>query len=151
MSCWLANNQLSWNALLFSCSQIGQLCLGGPSYSSRTVSHHYVLDTLIGFIFGILWRKVKSKIAGNNCLLIVDQWCCSHCMFFVKIKRCFLLSIMLMKDEPLLSGQALWGHHLLIPWGWPFNRCLTLLLYTCTAMNACTLQSCSYSIRRFCI
>ena len=29
--------QLSWNVLLFSCNPIGQLCLSGPGYSSRTV------------------------------------------------------------------------------------------------------------------
>ena len=28
---------LSWNVLLFSCNPIGKCCLGGPSYSSRTV------------------------------------------------------------------------------------------------------------------
>ena len=28
---------LSSNVLLFSCNPIGQLCLGGPGYSSRTV------------------------------------------------------------------------------------------------------------------
>ena len=33
----MAHNQLSWNVLLFSCNPIGQLCLSGPSYSSRTV------------------------------------------------------------------------------------------------------------------
>ena len=37
MSCWLAYNQLSLNVLLFSCNPIGQLCLSGPGYSSRTV------------------------------------------------------------------------------------------------------------------
>ena len=37
MSWWLALNQLSWNALLFSCNLICQLCLRGPSYSSHTV------------------------------------------------------------------------------------------------------------------
>ena len=37
-SCWLACNQLSWNALLFSCNLIGKLCLRGPGYSSRIVS-----------------------------------------------------------------------------------------------------------------
>ena len=30
--------QLSRNVLLFSCNPIGQLCPGGPDYSSRTVS-----------------------------------------------------------------------------------------------------------------
>ena len=33
MSCWLAHNQLSFNVFLFS----GQLCLGGPGDSRRTV------------------------------------------------------------------------------------------------------------------
>ena len=37
--CWLAHNQLSWNVLLFSCNPIGQLCLGGPGYSSRTITN----------------------------------------------------------------------------------------------------------------
>ena len=45
-SCWLANDQLSWNVLLFSCNRIGQLCLSGPGYSSHTVSCHHMLDTL---------------------------------------------------------------------------------------------------------
>ena len=27
----------NWNVLLFSCNPIGQLCLSGPSYRSRTV------------------------------------------------------------------------------------------------------------------
>ena len=36
-SFWLAYHQLSWNVLLFSCNPVGQLCLSGPSYSSRTV------------------------------------------------------------------------------------------------------------------
>ena len=27
----------TWNVLLFSCNPVGQLCLSGPSYSSRTV------------------------------------------------------------------------------------------------------------------
>ena len=35
--CWLADNQLSWNVLLFSCNRIGQLCVSGPVYSSHTV------------------------------------------------------------------------------------------------------------------
>ena len=34
---WLAHNQLSWNVLVLSCNPIGQLCLCGPGYSSRTV------------------------------------------------------------------------------------------------------------------
>ena len=37
-SSWLADNQLSWNILLFSCNLIGQLCLSGPGYSSHTVT-----------------------------------------------------------------------------------------------------------------
>ena len=42
-SCWLALNQLSWNVLLFSCklyAPIGQFCLSGPGYSSRTVTRN---------------------------------------------------------------------------------------------------------------
>ena len=35
--CYLAHNKFSLNVLLFSCNTFGQLCLGGPSYSSRTV------------------------------------------------------------------------------------------------------------------
>ena len=37
MYCWLAHNQLSWNVLVLSSNPIGQLCLNGPGYSSRTV------------------------------------------------------------------------------------------------------------------
>ena len=40
-TCWLAHNQLSWNVLLFSCNLIGQLCLSGPGYNSRTVNIHW--------------------------------------------------------------------------------------------------------------
>ena len=40
---WPADNYHSWNALLFSCNPLGQLCLSGPGYStansSRTVSY----------------------------------------------------------------------------------------------------------------
>ena len=36
---WLTHNQLSWNVLLIYCNLIGQLCLSGPSYSSRTVTY----------------------------------------------------------------------------------------------------------------
>ena len=36
---WPVDNQHSWNVLLFSCNPVGQLCLRGPSYSSRTVSY----------------------------------------------------------------------------------------------------------------
>ena len=45
---------------------------------------------------------------GNNCLVIVDHAVMLLSLHgFFKIKRCFLLRIMLMNDEPLLSGQAL--------------------------------------------
>ena len=37
MYCWLAHNQLSWNVLVLSSNPIGQLCLNGLGYSSRTV------------------------------------------------------------------------------------------------------------------
>ena len=40
-SCWFAHNKLSWNVLLFSRNPIGQLCLGGPSYSSRAVRKYW--------------------------------------------------------------------------------------------------------------
>ena len=33
----MIDNELSQNVLLFSCNPIGQLCLGGPGYSSRAV------------------------------------------------------------------------------------------------------------------
>ena len=32
------HNQLPWNVLLFSCNLIGQLCVSGPVYSSRTAT-----------------------------------------------------------------------------------------------------------------
>ena len=48
----LAHNQLSWNVLLFSNDLIGQLCLSGSGYSSRTV---------IG-----LFLSVVSSVTGNN-------------------------------------------------------------------------------------
>ena len=35
---WPTTNFFFWNVLLFSCNLIGQLCLGDPSNSSRTVS-----------------------------------------------------------------------------------------------------------------
>ena len=34
----IIDNKLSPNILLFSCNLIGQLCLGGPGYSNRTVT-----------------------------------------------------------------------------------------------------------------
>ena len=37
-NCWLAHSQLSWKVKLFSCNLIGQLCLSGPGYNSRTVT-----------------------------------------------------------------------------------------------------------------
>ena len=36
--CWLPDNQLSWNVLLFFCNPAGQLCLSGSGYSSHTVT-----------------------------------------------------------------------------------------------------------------
>ena len=45
---WLALNQLSWNLFFFfliSCNLIGQICLRGEGYSSRT-SKYYVLHEL---------------------------------------------------------------------------------------------------------
>ena len=40
----MADNQLSWNVLLFSCNLNGQLCLSGPSYSSHTVINFKKLE-----------------------------------------------------------------------------------------------------------
>ena len=39
-SCWLAHSQLSRNVLLFSCNPIGQFCLSGLGYTSRTIRVH---------------------------------------------------------------------------------------------------------------
>ena len=36
---WPVDNQHSWNVLLFSCNPVGQLCLRGPGYNSRTASY----------------------------------------------------------------------------------------------------------------
>ena len=37
----MAHNQLSTNVSLFSCNPIGQLCLGGPCYSSHSVNTEF--------------------------------------------------------------------------------------------------------------
>ena len=64
----MAHNQLSWNVLLISWNLIGQLCLSGLGYGSRSVSY----DLFFEFPRWLLMRAltVCSFIVTN---LTVDQ------------------------------------------------------------------------------
>lgn len=45
----MTDNQLSWNASLFTCSLIGKLCLGGPAGDSSHTLGHSVVVILAAF------------------------------------------------------------------------------------------------------
>ena len=95
-TCWLALNQLSWNVLLFSCNLIGQLCLSGPGYSSRTVNIHWKffvrrycgpnqwLDQhVISRVFSLAYFRARSiKLLtfsfAENCYLFLSKF--PHCL-----------------------------------------------------------------------
>ena len=62
-SCWLAHNQFSRNVLFFFCNPIGQICLGGPGYSSRTATS--LPSSILNFI-----RLLRVVIAPSVTTLL---------------------------------------------------------------------------------
>ena len=93
-TCWLAHNQRSWNVLLLSCNLIGQFCLSGPGYSSRTVNIHWKffvrrycgpnqwLDQhVISRVFSLAYfraRSIKMLTFAENCYLFLSKF--PHCL-----------------------------------------------------------------------
>ena len=78
-SCWLAYGQLSRNVFLFSRNPIGQFCLGGPGYSSRTVarwkaSHYFSLEALkhaaAVLIRVCLWTRERFRVVFASRFMI---------------------------------------------------------------------------------
>ena len=51
----------------------------------------------------------------------------------------FLLKIMLISDEPLLTGQPPLSCHLLVPQGWPLKKGSTLLSSSLLRMKPCVM------------
>ena len=95
-TCWLAHNQISCNVLLFSFNLIGQLCLSGPGYGSRTVNMHWKFfvrrycgpnqwldQQVISRVFSLAYFRARSiKVLtfsfAENCYLFLSKF--SHCL-----------------------------------------------------------------------
>jgi len=74
-----------------------------------------------------MMRKIKSEVEGDDRLWTSNA---SPVALLFQDKLMFLLKIMLISDEPLLSSQPPLGGHLLVPRGWPLNRGSTVLSFS---------------------
>ena len=90
-SCWLAHNQRSRNALLFSRNPIGQLCLGGPDYSSRTAKCPCIQHVRYnwGYFSFVSFRRQNRRRGSNPWPLALPSsfWAIPHLF-----ERLFLIS-----------------------------------------------------------
>ena len=86
---------------------------------SPPLSGHQGLDTLSLALFQEYDEgKYSPKIEGYNRLLTSNA---SFVTLLFQNKVMFLLKIMLIYDEALLSGQPPLSGHLPVPQGWPLN------------------------------
>ena len=72
-------------------------------------------------------RKIKAEVVGGDRLWTSYA---SPVALLFQDKLMFLLKIMLISDEPLLSSQPPLDGHLLVPRGWPLKGESTVLSFS---------------------
>ena len=93
-SCWLAHNQFSRNVLLFFCNLVGQLCLGGPGYNSRTAtSLHSRSLNFIRLLRVVITPSVTTLLRGENDSMQSDEIQLNLLIDYLQNFRLFLSKI----------------------------------------------------------
>ena len=72
-------------------------------------------------------REIKAEVEADDRLWTSNA---SPIALLFQNKMMFLLKILLISDEPLLSNQPPLGGHLLVPRGWPLNGGSTVLSFS---------------------